>query len=1254
MTSKRFLFGFVFSILFLQYSATAQPPAAPPATQAVEAAAQPGGEEPEQPGASKPDLLKEQVIYVPYDKLPQVFEKPARGVFLPYEQFQQLWESARKNRSPEIDQGPPLRSLITSIESAAEVRGDVMQVQAQLTIQLLAEGWHEIPLRLADAAISSATIGEENGRIVFRPGQGYFLLIDHEDGEPKKLTLDLTYAKTYAKSPGLNQVGFQAPQASINRWKITIKDPGVKVNVRPLVAATETRDGADADNAEAPAPQVATETVLIAFFGLTPQVQIDWTPKSEGASGLTALATVQTRQNVVIGEGSQRTQATLTYSITRSELTELKIRIPKGQKIAGVFDANVRRWDVELLETAQVINVELFEPATTTQNISIELERFDLEVGMQNEAVDVTVPEIEALGVSRQQGLVMVRTEGDLRADVTTRTGLLQVDSQQVDNQQGTWDFVYRYAAPPYELILKIEKLQPRVSAEEFVDIHVLEDQVRVDVTTLFNVERAGIFQVEYKIPEGYTVREVRGVQAGNYQPVVVENHHNVENAPGVYRVNFSRKAFGLVGLHLGLEKRHNDENLVTPTGVATEFTLELARVVPASVDHVRGRVLILAPEGLRLTPKDTSGGQSVAVNEIQAERLAPLSIRQNARPAQGFRYAEEVFAPVFDVERRKPHIEIGQMIVADVDQGEVKFNVGLHYNIRYSGVKTFRLDVPEALASLIRNDSSNFITKNEITPAPEDVAEGYVAWELSSNRELLGSVVINLSWNTKLENLDEAGVDSVIVGKLQPQLVDRSWGQIVLKKAENLDVVPKKGGHEGLRQIDPQHDIQLAGDTTGGTLAMEFHGNEWKLELNVNRYDLEEVEKTAVEMGYVRVQLSKGDKAAVHAVFRMRSVDQRIGISMPANSQLTNDPLRINGASVGLEVNEAGAGSQGGSYFIPLTTQAQGETFVVELVYNISAGSSKITLPVFSDVKAVNQIFVAVEIPNDHVLLDYSGDWDDHLEGSWLEFLQEQLASNDRKFNPHRVIEEVTAGYGVGDIRPSDRHNVLYFSTLNPIASPLTLDLAEQSQVNLILFVGLALVAVLGLFLNLRKQAILLLLVVAASLAVAMVKPVLTSSLDLSGIVAGIVMTAAVWGLKDIARPFVCLSKKVGACCRKSDEDVELGEVETVEAAEDEAVANEEDEVAETSESDEEADSSEEAENGSDESIALEDADDEADDEADFEIQLPADSDELDAFLDDGGEIVEEAGGAADPENDTGDAAEDESGDTEETEGQE
>ena len=44
--------------------------------------------------------LREQTIYVPYDKLRNVFEQHGRGVFLPYEKFQELWQGRAKSDSP--------------------------------------------------------------------------------------------------------------------------------------------------------------------------------------------------------------------------------------------------------------------------------------------------------------------------------------------------------------------------------------------------------------------------------------------------------------------------------------------------------------------------------------------------------------------------------------------------------------------------------------------------------------------------------------------------------------------------------------------------------------------------------------------------------------------------------------------------------------------------------------------------------------------------------------------------------------------------------------------------------------------------------------------------------------------------------------------------------------------------------------------------------------------------------------------------
>ena len=49
-------------------------------------------------GTDEPGSLNEQTIYIPYEKLREVFERDGRGVFLPYDKFQQLWNEARQNQ----------------------------------------------------------------------------------------------------------------------------------------------------------------------------------------------------------------------------------------------------------------------------------------------------------------------------------------------------------------------------------------------------------------------------------------------------------------------------------------------------------------------------------------------------------------------------------------------------------------------------------------------------------------------------------------------------------------------------------------------------------------------------------------------------------------------------------------------------------------------------------------------------------------------------------------------------------------------------------------------------------------------------------------------------------------------------------------------------------------------------------------------------------------------------------------------------
>ncbi len=199
---------------------------AKPAAAAQAAGGQAGKPDVQAADAKADRSLREQEIYIPYEKLRGVFEKHGRGVFLPYEKFDELWKAAQDKTRPAAEARPPVGAVITEIENEAVVAKDVVQVTAHLKIDLLTEGWHEVPLRLADAAVVRATIKNEPARLLGGANEDHRLLIQHKGKQPEQIELVLEYARAITRSPGQNSVSFQAPQAAVSRWKVRIPAGG--------------------------------------------------------------------------------------------------------------------------------------------------------------------------------------------------------------------------------------------------------------------------------------------------------------------------------------------------------------------------------------------------------------------------------------------------------------------------------------------------------------------------------------------------------------------------------------------------------------------------------------------------------------------------------------------------------------------------------------------------------------------------------------------------------------------------------------------------------------------------------------------------------------------------------------------------------------------------------------------------------------------------------------------------------------------
>jgi len=993
----------------------------------VEAAAAPAKPPTKVPAkADEAEVLREQSIYIPYEKLREVFEKEGRGVFLPYEKFQELWKAARAKTAPPPEAKPPVDALVTEVSAVATVSEDVVTVEATVRIEVLKEGWVEVPLRLGDVALTGATLGQEPARIVADAKAGYKLLVEKEGEAPERLDLSLSFAKAYTKAPGQNSVSIESPRAPVSRWEVRIPESGVEVNIHPLLAATEV-----------PAAEAgAGQTVVRAFVGAAPTVRIEWTPKAEGAKGLEALASVEVRQQTIIDEGIARTRADLAYEIRRAALARLEVEVPADQKVAGVFDPNVREWSVKTEGDVQTVTVELFEPAKKDQNLVLELEKFSAE-----KADQVQIPVLRAVGVGRQQGVVVVRVAPGLRAEAVARTGLLQLDPSELPAPlaKGKWDFSYRYAALPFALTLGVEKVQPRILADSLVEAHLGTEALEVNLVTVFTVERAGVFRFEVDVPKGLEVRSVRGLKVGQAAAAQVDGHHLEGPDETRLVVDLSRKALGRVALEVRLHRTLAEPDLLEPTGRAADIPLPLPRVAPGTVEHETGRLVVYAPESLRVNPGQTDGLRTVTFQEAVQNMVQRR--KSDERPVLAFAYTDEPVTFGLSAERRKPHVTVRQLLVARIDSGVVKYTAGFHYDVRYSGVKTVRIDVPAALAPEIR--VTPLSVRHEQVPedqAPDDLAEGYVAWRLSGETEFMGAQTITLQWEEKIEKLDVGKSVDLAVPRLVPRDVDRAWGQIVLAKVESIDVRPAEDKKlvTGLRPIDPQHDLMSGAKVEGAARAFEFH-EAWALTVVATMYRLEEIKHTSIERALVRMVIGRNEQVSVQALYRARSARQRLRMDMPAGWEVHGEPLRINGRPVPLE--EGGAESR--SVYIPLTGQKPDEPFLLELRYILDEehGGLDLAMPSFPEEPAVQRVYLSVWLPSGRDGWDYVG-----AAGPWAEEMVWRFYEDELGWRPvarehsDNLIRWVTEGLSVegspGQAFATDGWHHL-FSTLQPAPPP-------------------------------------------------------------------------------------------------------------------------------------------------------------------------------------------------------------------------
>ena len=421
-------------------------------------------------------------VYVPYKELKSVFEKEQQGVFLPYKEFQRLWRTAQGK--PEVVSEAPFEYLISTARFRGDVKEEIATLRLELTIDILNDGWVQVPLGLGEVAVSEATILKtENTKIVplLRVVKGEYIFVTKGKG---RYVLALDFVRQLETQPGLAVLQYRVPSAAITTLELLIPEENLKVDVQPMLAATTSQ--VEVKGAKA--------TRLQAFLGSAKNISLSWKPKTEAAAELEPVIICEQFQHINIAEALISHEVTLNYNIHRGGIDSFTVQLPSEYRVTNVDGVNIAKWDIEISDQAtdrQLLKVKLFSAAEEKYALTVKMERF-----LQEAQARILLAPIITEQVLRQSGLIGITYSPRRSVQLEDAKNLARVDTGQLPSHLQNQPRVtaYRFITSDYGATMMIETTSPRITVDQRWMLGVDSDRLQLHGKIRYKVERTGIF----------------------------------------------------------------------------------------------------------------------------------------------------------------------------------------------------------------------------------------------------------------------------------------------------------------------------------------------------------------------------------------------------------------------------------------------------------------------------------------------------------------------------------------------------------------------------------------------------------------------------------------------------------------------------------------------------------------------------------------------------------------------------------------
>jgi hypothetical protein len=863
----------------------------------------------EKPGETN---LLEQTIYVPYEKIEAVFEKKGRGVFLPYNEFLELWSHQSTFAAGKEKRESPVDGVPVRVEYTGKVHGNVAVIEALLEIRALKEGYSLVPLGVSHLSVSEANVIQATGEAARNSStggmqeqkpSGAFLLTlpDSLEGDQWKTWLNLgagmeslskatiqsatTPVKTVRPkagdlaailpSPGLYRfhltlmipvvdgpggkyIEFKGPESPVSRFTLDVPAEAIEFELTPPSAFSHQ-------------PAGGGSTRLTAFFNGSDPIRIFWKP-SRVEQERTALLFADLREKVTLLEGSTRWDTNLNLQVLLAGLDQVTLSLPAESQVLSVSATNLRLWETEEFQGGRKVVIRFHSSAKDSLHLAIS---YEIPVAAASE--ERLVPMLLVEGAQRQSGHIAIHVPPYLVVRPRQVEGLSQETIEAAVSGINPQAFGYRYLRVPYKLSFDLSKATPRIFTEIQSLVQIGSDKWVLQSRVRFDVRKAGVFRLELKCPRGFSDPEIieEEVPVSDYRVVGEEGKRRIE-------IELKERRSGTFSLLLRCEKSW------IPPAPDQSATEPIPCFIPLGADRIDGYLGVGVHESLAANIADLGGGRTEDIRN-----LTGLPNGDKAQPAPltlGFRYRGETSPPALSFTRRKPRISAEVQTLIEIKEAFYEMTTHLAFLVEYAGVDEFSFRVPAEIADHIQ------IEGPAIKERTKEVKDNLATWKVVLQDKQTGKYELTLTYENPYSTVTEATTASraeIEIPGIFPLNVFRSTGVLSFVKGGNLDITPTTQGLEAIDNKELPERLR----PPGTFLAFRYDRGAteekapWHLGIAVERHAYIEVPTSVVRCADLQTVVNKeGHQVCLVTYYLQNKRAQYLELELPQDAQLLSE----------------------------------------------------------------------------------------------------------------------------------------------------------------------------------------------------------------------------------------------------------------------------------------------------------------------------------------------------------------------------